>query len=261
MRRTLLAATALALLTSAASAQAVLTGVVLSDSTHEPIANAIVSLPTLSRAVLTNEKGEFRIDRIPAGARQVRVRRLGYVEWSTRLEFSANQTLSQTVYLKHFATLDSVVVNAPGASDESHRSGFGHVVTRADLAQHESQPLADILSHVPGVHIIRGNSGRAWVASSRGYGPSMNPNSDSLSRLTKEDLWEGAKKHMCYAQVYLDDAMVYGGNEGMLFDINTIEPATIESIDYYAGPAQTPMRYMKMNSACGVVVIHTRRLD
>ncbi|MES2177937.1 MAG: carboxypeptidase regulatory-like domain-containing protein [Gemmatimonadota bacterium] len=63
----------------------------------------------------------------------------------------------------------------------------------------------------------------------------------------------------CYAQVYVDNALMNPGKPTEPFDINTMPPSTIEALELYASPAQTPIRYQRMNSACGVVVIHTRR--
>ena len=54
--------------------------------------------------------------------------------------------------------------------------------------------------------------------------------------------------------------MVYRGLDAEpLFDLNSLRPNSIEAIEYYVGPASTPMRYARMNSNCGVIVIHTRR--
>jgi hypothetical protein len=65
---------------------------------------------------------------------------------------------------------------------------------------------------------------------------------------------------MCYATVYLDNAMVYSPKmSASLFDVNSISPSSIEAIEYYSGPGQIPQKYMRLDTACGVIVIHTRR--
>ena len=72
----------------------------------------------------------------------------------------------------------------------------------------------------------------------------------------------------CYALVYLDNQLVFGGRKTgnvpravgePLFDINSISVASIEAIEYYASAAQTPPKYATRNSDCGVLVIHTLR--
>lgn len=74
----------------------------------------------------------------------------------------------------------------------------------------------------------------------------------------------------CYAQIYLDNALM---NPLVLildkqrrryratppFDVNSIPSAMIEAIEWYAGGAQTPMKYSRLDSGCGVLVIHSRR--
>jgi hypothetical protein len=45
------------------------------------------------------------------------------------------------------------------------------------------------------------------------------------------------------------------------YDVNSIAPDQIESLEWYASPSQTPSRYNNLNSVCGVIVIHTRRFE
>ncbi len=41
--------------------------------------------------------------------------------------------------------------------------------------------------------------------------------------------------------------------------LTTQETHQIEAIEFYSSPAQTPSKYSRLNSRCGVYVIHTRR--
>ena len=65
----------------------------------------------------------------------------------------------------------------------------------------------------------------------------------------------------CYAQVYLDNELMNPTQPTEPFDVNSIAPGQIEAIEYYASAAETPSRYAKLNSNCGVLVIHRRRFD
>jgi len=242
-------------------AAAVFSGVVLTDSTHSPIANAEVSLPVVGKTVMTDATGAFRITGITPGPQQVRVRHLGYGVIDTQLEFVADETLNRSIYLSRVTVLDSVFTTGATTRDfgmesfeENRRIGLGHFFTRDDIAKFDGGHLSEVLAQSPGVKIITGRVGHAWIASSRGF-----MSLGGKSTLDKVDSANNARPGMCYAQVYLDDMLMYSGGSPGLFDINSIPPSTVEAIEYYAGAAQLPAKYLRLNAPCGVVVIHTRR--
>ena len=55
-----------------------------------------------------------------------------------------------------------------------------------------------------------------------------------------------------------DETLLYSTTPAEPVDINQFFPASIKAIEYYAGPPQTPIKYTRLNSACGILVIHTR---
>jgi hypothetical protein len=64
----------------------------------------------------------------------------------------------------------------------------------------------------------------------------------------------------CFVTVYLDDSVLNPGNPTPPFDANTFVTDQVESLEFFAGAAETPMRYSTSNAPCGVLVIHTRQL-
>jgi hypothetical protein len=97
----------------------------------------------------------------------------------------------------------------------------------------------------------------AWMGGGRAY-----RTFSSRTVVLREDLALGAKQNVCYGTVYWDGVRIYkpNGQPPMpLFDLNSIRPDQIEAIEYYSGPAQTPAKYSDLNSACGVLVIHSRK--
>ena len=251
---------------------AVFTGVVVFDSTRAPIIGAEVAVPDLAKSVLTDATGSFRLTGIPAGEHQIVVRRMGYGAADTRLTFRGNETLERRIVLGRAIVLEPVVVaehsvdRAMASFEENRRIGLGHFMTRAQLAKLEGVSLGSILEQLPGATIIRGNGG-AWVRSSRSFGFAAIP-PDPF------DAFQGAPPAACYSQVYLDNTLVFAGRveeepgsrggSGQkhwepLFNLNSINPAQIEAIEFYASPAETPLKYSGMESHCGVVVIWTRR--
>ena len=64
----------------------------------------------------------------------------------------------------------------------------------------------------------------------------------------------------CYALVYVDDVLMNGATEPTEpFDISSISPEQVEAVEFYSGPAQTPLKYSRMGSNCGVLAIWRRR--
>ncbi len=140
--------------------------------------------------------------------------------------------------------------------EENRRVGLGHFLTRADLAKVENVSLASIIATIPGALVIRGRTA-AWVRGSRAFKIIQIPPDE-------EDARAGAPIAACYSNVYLDNVEVFSGKHFTgkfepLFNLNSINPSQIEAIEYYASPAETPLRYSGMESDCGVLVIWTRR--
>lgn len=239
---------------SARAPRAVLVGVVLrDDSTEKPIVGAEVLLENTGLSTRTDSLGAFRIADIPVGVHSVIIRRVGYNPLAAQLTLVRAELVEREFMLSpaQTAELDTVEVNARLESS-SGRGSMGHVITRAQLDKQSNRRMAEVLAQVPGLQVRRGLGGKAWIASSRGR-ISMNLE----YRPTQLEFQQGARRG-CYAFVYLDGAIVFAGREP-LFDINSLSPDNIESIEYYAGGAQMPARYNQTGAACGVLVVHTRK--
>ncbi|HTE43997.1 MAG TPA: carboxypeptidase regulatory-like domain-containing protein, partial [Gemmatimonadaceae bacterium] len=246
---------------------AVFSGAVLVDSTNRPIAGAEVVLAELAKMARTDERGAFRISDVPPGEQHVVVRRVGYGPLDTRITFTSNETVNRQIFLDRVTTLDSVVTTARAGDlwirefEENRRMGFGHFLDRADLAKREGRTTSAVLSEIPGMYIVNGKGTHAWVGSLR------EPVTLPAASVDADDRAKGATKRKCYAQVYVDNVMVFAGRKSSrpnatfepLFDINSLAPDQIEAIEYYADRAQAPGRYALPGAVCGVIVIHTRR--
>jgi len=251
----------------------ILAGVV-TDSANVPIAGVEVSLPDLSKATLTNGRGEFVLRDLPPGSQRMLVRRVGYGPFDGQVAIEAGRTVERRIRLTRATSLDSVVVTGKSVDhalddfEVNRKLGLGHFLTRAELAPQEGRSTGAVLTSMPGIKVFTiGPYG--WVGSGRHNVTSLNggnPVLDPADELKRAPLWD------CYALVYLDDHLVFRGqkfkaftNHGLtlqwepLFDINSIQVASIEAIEYYATAAQTPMKYATLNSECGVLVIHTLR--
>lgn len=237
------------------AAQGTVVGFVRDRSTGKPIAGVEVTVEAPARAVRTDSAGGFVLRDIPAGLRVVRTRILGYTPTNTVIQLTDGVTQSRDILLDRAAVqLDSVRIIARNQRlrefDDDRRIGLGHTVTAAELEARHVQRVVEVFDAFASSRPSRGDGSSAWIASSRPR---------RVIRPDLADRMRGATP-ACYANVYLDGAQVYHGrDEEPLFDINSIPVDQIEGIEYFAGPAETPIRYSSLDMSCGVVVIWTKR--
>lgn len=248
-------------------------GVVL-DPVGAPVVGAAVHLTDyrdsiVSRSV-TNERGEFGLVASVGGEYRVRAMRVGFqATISSPLTMVPGQELVHRLVMSPVTTLDTISVRETGILPEfedHRRLGLGRFLTRADLEKLQGRQLAVALRQLSGVSLAEAR-GHAWVQSKR---QSMSISSINANARSDRDptVWcpkdgEGfgsaGAKCGCYARVYLDNQLMNPGRAPEPFDINSIVPESVEAVEWYSSPAQTPAKYSTLNSVCGVLVIHTRR--
>jgi hypothetical protein len=260
----LLGFTPVVCLAQASPPMAVLRGFVLVDSTEAPLPGADVAIETLGLRAQASADGAFRLGGIGVGTYMVLVRALGYQPLTVRMRFSPGDSLERDFLLvRSPVTIAGVNVTAKGDTIrnakmmvfEARRSaGTGHFLTQSMLDSMAQRRLGDIIaSRVSGAYVVN-RSSSAWVAARRGR--------QSLTRrqgIQPADIARGADTSACYAAVYLDGTLVYGGNSGeSLFDVNSLQTSEVAGVEYYAGAAQVPTELNATSNTCGVLVIWTR---
>jgi hypothetical protein len=246
-----------------AAGLATFTGVVLADSTRQPLADVEVRLPALSKSTVTNERGTFRIIGIPPGEQQVLVRRIGYGPADAKVTFLAGKTLEKQVILRRAVVLDTVatVGRAPLASFEEHRKlGLGHFFTREQIKPMEGMHLSSILGDVQGLGIAHGNGNVAYILPKRPRIHGCNETDYRCLREKNVTRPANGGPLACYSQVYIDEMLINPGRPTDPFDLNSVPPNTIEALEYYSLALQAPHKYNNANADCGVLVIWTRRV-
>ena len=243
---------------AAAPAAATLAGTVLVVPARQPVPGVEITIPQLSLSARSAEDGTYRIAGIAPGTYAVSIRQLGYFPVTVQLAFAAGQSVTQEFLLARAQTLDTISVIEQRitlvAFEERRKSGIGSFLTRDDIAKVEFRRMAEVLFGLPGLRIRKAGSGQAYVTGARGM---ISMNSLRGPR--------GAKD--CYSDLYLDGMLIYGGGSSgedntraePLFDINKISPVQIEGIEYYSGGARIPAQYNRTGSACGVLLLWTRR--
>jgi hypothetical protein len=143
----------------------------------------------------------------------------------------------------------------PSSFEEHRKAGLGQFVTRDLLEQFAGAQLSTILARTPGLGLVTSRGQAAWLVSTR-----MPPSLGGNAIYMPEDFEKAqGMKAACYAQVYLDRVLMNPGIPTEPFNVNSIPPDRIEAIEYYNGAASLPLEYSNLNSACGVMVIHTRK--
>jgi len=172
---------------------------------------------------------------------------------------------------KKAVTLDSVVVREKAVDprlreyEDNRRLGLGQFFTRADLEKRSSSQIDDILQDLRGVVLIRGAQANAYLATKRQV--NFCPAKDTECMIRHRIVWvpgNGFNTHpgaalACYAQIWLDNQLMNPEHPAEPFDLRGLNPSAMESVEYYDGVTNTPSRYSRQGSECGVLVIHTRR--
>jgi hypothetical protein len=250
------------------------------DSAKAPVADAEVSIPDLGLVASTDARGNFRMTGVAVGRHPVHVRKIGYDVVDTSVDFAPGAATEQTLVLARITTLDSVNVSARNAPvdepmrlfEENRKLGLGKFLTRDDLEKSRDRRMGDLLAQMPGVKTEGGSGGQAWLLSTR-ENRSIDPTSRRCAPPVKQDSPEGNATYRpkavsssaplppctnyCYPHVFLDGVDL---SPTEIPNINRFVPSDFEAVEYYAGAAQVPPEYNRLNKAvCGLVVLHSRR--
>ncbi|HVZ47947.1 MAG TPA: carboxypeptidase-like regulatory domain-containing protein [Gemmatimonadaceae bacterium] len=234
----------------------------VTDSLDHPIPGVEVALADLSRSATTAADGSFRIADVPAGVHQVLARRVGLGAYQGPVSVSPGHVVQRRIVLSKITELAAVNVtaeagtaNLPQSFEDHRRTGLGTFYTRDSIALMEGAPLSTLLGRTPALGMINSRGHAAWVMGSR-----IPPSLGGANIYQPEDFEKSmGMKAGCYAQVYLDRTLLNPGSPTQPFDINSIPPTQVEAIEWFPSASSVPLEYNGLNSACGVLVLHSRR--
>lgn len=234
---------------------AVLMGIVVDDASSRPIVDAEVHILSTNILARTDSRGAFLLADVPLGLQVVVVRHMGYSPLRANFTFLRAKTVEGEFRLAPNAPVALDTINVKASEGPARFGGAirsSNFIPRSEFEKQSHRRMSDILVRLPGLQVRHGVMGRAWIAHGRG--------TSTITRQyqpTQFERQQGARPG-CYANVYLDGAIVFSGREP-LFDVNSVSPAEIESVEYYGGPAQIPAEHNRTGSACGVLLIWTRK--
>lgn len=243
-------ALAAALAPSRASAQTSgsVTGQVVDRNTRQPVPDAQIFVAGTQRGTVTNQQGRFTINGVPAGAREIRVRRVGYGAATTTVTVAIGQAATADFVLATSATqLQEVTVNAVTGQQQTRVStgtNTGYVNVDS-LPKGPITQFSDVLQgKVAGVNLqsAAGSAGSSQRIRIRG--------ANSLS-LSNEPL------------IYIDGVLASNDKGGFATGgqdysrLNDINFEDVENVEVLKGPAASAI--YGSGAANGVVLITTRK--
>ncbi|MCA0377749.1 MAG: carboxypeptidase regulatory-like domain-containing protein [Gemmatimonadetes bacterium] len=260
----------------ARAAVASFSGRVLADSTRQPVEGAEVSVAGAATPARTNAQGEFRIADIPAGAQEVTVRRVGFAAYTGQVTFAANDEEQREVVLRPLTLLDSVVTTARpndirmSEFEDHRRLGLGWFLDRAAIERQEYMTLRQAVALAPALFQVNGryavssryNNPRRAKEECSEYGQARLRAAGMRGVFYFPDITERRQGVLCscYAKVYMDGRLENRGTPRPPFDLRQVTLTSLEAVEWYNSPADTPGQYSGLDSPCGVLVLHTRRL-
>lgn len=209
-------------------------GTTIDAQTGMPIVGASITIPVLSRAVVSDEGGHFLHSPLEAGSYVVQVHAVGYIPSAKAFDLTTGQSVTHVFQLTTIPpVLPNVVVSGhPGSvgrrfEDFDRRRALkrGQFLTRAEIEARNAVNLSDLLQTMRGIRTEC--AGFTCII--------------ETSRST----------HGCRPAFFVDGRMS-----------TTFGPTTpvrdIEGIEVYLGPSEIPAEYLGPDSGCGAIGIWTK---
>jgi hypothetical protein len=211
-----------------------ISGTTIDAQTGMPIVGASITIPVLSRAVISDEGGHFLHSPLEAGSYVVQVHAVGYIPSAKAFDLTTGQSVTHVFQLTTVApALPDVVVSGHTGSvgrrfedfDRRRALKRGQFLTRAEIEARNAVNLSDLLQTMRGIRTEC--AGFTCIV--------------ETSRST----------HGCRPAFFVDGRMS-----------TTFGPTTpvrdIEGIEVYLGPSETPAEYLGPDSGCGAIGIWTK---
>lgn len=199
-----------------------------------PIVGASVTIPTLSRSVISDDAGHFLHSTLDAGSYVVQVHAVGYIPSAKAFDVVTGQSVTHTFQLTTVPqVLTNVVVHGNSGSvgrrfedfDRRRASHRGQFLTRSEIESRTAINLSDLLQTMRGIR------------------------TDCVGFTCRVETSRSA--HGCAPAYFVDGRMS-----------TTFGPTTpvndIQGLEVYLGPSETPAEYLGPDSGCGVIGIWTR---
>jgi hypothetical protein len=255
---------------SQAAAQSIVTGVVRSDSTGQPLGGVEVTIEGAKARAQTDSLGKYALE--SPGGNQIAVFRLpGYQPLRLRVIVKKDTVHADASLLRAVATqLPAVEVNAPTRVTgpgregfaERRAQGFGKFIDSTALRVREERRLSDVLRELAGVRLTEYHEPNSSIIELRAISPLSTP-SPSTQYDTPKGRMNVPGIQPCWVSVFFNGSTIYRSertNGGRPPDLSRdFSVASLESVEYYRTAAETPQQFGGGNANCGALVLWSRR--
>lgn len=215
---------------------ATLTGVVRGPG-GQPVASAEVRVRGARSSGVTDAQGNYTLRDLPAGTRELEVRRIGYELGEASVELRGGISARRDVQMQRVVTLDSIAVVATRSrysefTEHRKMAVAGKFFGPEDIARRHPALTSDLVRSVGGFTIDH-SRGRSKVVGGRGM----------------------ASRNSCTANVVID-GMSFGKMDSDAISVDDVKPGDIGAIEIYREGDNAPPEY---SNGCGAIVIWTKR--
>lgn len=257
-----------------AAAQSTLSGIVR-GAAGQALAGATVRFGD-QPAVTTDGQGRFRMRMLPPREYAVSVSHpeLGTRTTTVALTADAGEvelrpragessalvaTVQRVVQLAALqAQARNMTLDIHGFYDRQHH-GQGIFITEERLQRNRAGKLTDVLRGIPGIRVLRYVPTDTSTTRQRAVLVTSGLNIDEQYRIASS---RGSTRIMdsgpCWMDVYLDGVQVQSWNPALSQSLDSFPLSSVQAVEVYRGPAETPEQYKQAWSACGVVLLWTK---
>jgi TonB-linked SusC/RagA family outer membrane protein len=222
-------------------------GRVLVEGVNRPLGAATVSVVGTSIGAQTNDNGEFRLNNVPPGPRQVRVQRIGFAAVTSPVTVTAGETVTIDFTIREApVSLEQVVVTATG---DVRRKEVANSMATISAETIQDAPVTNaqqlLAAQTPGVTVL-GNSGQ--------------PGAGGVIRLRGNNSISQGNNPIIYVdgvRIYSGDSPVVPNARQVMNPFNDIRAEDIERVEVMKGASATTLYGTEASG--GVIQIFTKR--
>jgi TonB-linked SusC/RagA family outer membrane protein len=222
-------------------------GRVLVEGVNRPLGAATVSIVGTSIGAQTNDNGEYRLNNVPPGPRQVRVQRIGFAAVTSPVTVGAGETATLDFTIREApVSLEQVVVTATG---DVRRKEVSNSMATISSETIQNAPVTNaqqvLAAQTPGVTVL-GNSGQ--------------PGAGGVIRLRGNNSISQGNNPIIYVdgvRIYSGDSPTVPNARQVMNPFNDIRAEDIERVEVMKGASATTLYGTEASG--GVIQIFTKR--